>query len=195
MEQLTLLVKQAGVLVEWDTVRRYVLERYGPRAVRAKLTVRPLYTTDSGSTDALVTHLVAYDAEGQVCEYDLTLPFFQQESVRAELLHLEIQESRGISLHDRISPIDRGYWEQEGDVVSYVDWFDLPTSRREWDVTTPPPFYFIVVPVTEQEAVDAAQHRATMHLLQHIVENLYAMCVHQAKGTRYASSDSVLHTS
>lgn len=149
-------------------MRRYVHERYSTRAVRAEMSIQPLFLTDT-EAGSMVTRVVAYDAQGQVCEYDLAQPFFHQERVYEQLIRTEVRND--VSLHDQIATIDRAYWTQETDMVSFVDWYDLPTSRREWNIDTPPLFCFVVVPISEQEATDTTTYRVITRALQHVVDS------------------------
>lgn len=142
--QLTKLVDEVKMLRDWTIVRDFCDQVYGPgRVATASLETHGEYN-DEGGTDYSVEDVLARDGEGNVLEYDLSLPFWLNAMADGERHYDDAQENAQDALRDWYRKSD------EPETIQWLAWNDLPCDVHDggdeiYELTQQPKLSFAIM--------------------------------------------------
>lgn len=133
-KQLAKLAKEVTKLAEWTTVRDFATQMYEEgKVARVSIDTYGEYD-DEGGTDYRIEDITAYDASGNVLEFDLSLPFFSSK-------HWTDEEYRDAGDFDDPMRqfLDIYLWRSEDKQNNvFVFKADLPVEDATYDLTAVP---------------------------------------------------------
>jgi hypothetical protein len=145
--QVQQLANESTTLIDWMLIRDYCTQMYGGgRVAKVEIEIDGEYN-DEGGTNYYIESVAAYDANGARVPYDLSQPFWSSETVLYwERVYTQYDEDDE-ELHPITFLRDLVLKEEE----TWLLLEDLPCNEDEsntYDLTTMPPFLFLVEPLT-----------------------------------------------